>query len=162
MNKLIFIFMMLPFIGMAQPAENNFRLTKNEQIFLAAYDDTTKALAYLFMEKRRPLEKERKTSAIVFGLSAAALVTGAVMLENDLNNSPAGAYDGANYLGMILALGGTMGSVYGLVGYGVASISMNPYTVKKYHRLLDYYQSNQTLPEFYLKRIGHHLPKSRY
>jgi hypothetical protein len=149
-------------MGIAQPTENNVRLTKNERLFMAAYDDTTRALAYLFMEKRIPLEKTRKTYTIVLGVSAAALATGALMLENDLNNSPAATYDQANYLGLVLALGGTMGVVLGLGGYGGASLGMNPYTVKKYHRLLDYYQTNQTLPEFYLKGIGHHLPKSRY
>lgn len=129
------------------------KFTKTERIWFAAYDDTTKALATLFVSKRNQINRDQKTILIVCGVSAIALGVGALMLERDLNSSPTAYYNAANYLGLLLALGGALGVFSTAPAAGVGFIRLNPYTVKKYEKLIAMHKSGKPLPEFYVSKI---------
>lgn len=144
----------LAHVADAQEDKPVVKLTKTEKIWGAAYDDTTKALASLFIKKRNIHTKSQKTMYVVLGASTAAMIGGGLMLESDLNSSPTASYDQANYAGFILMLAGTTGVLASSVTLASSYIGLNPYTLKKYDRLIDLHKANNTLPEFYLKRMG--------
>ncbi|MBX2946267.1 MAG: hypothetical protein KF725_10570 [Cyclobacteriaceae bacterium] len=136
------------------------KLTKGERMWLAAYDDTTKALAWLFINKRNVHTKNQKPLYLVLGASTAAMIGGGLMLERDLNSSPTATYDQANYAGLTLMFVGTAGVLASGTALGISYIALNPYTVKKYDRLLALHKANKPLPEFYVKRMTPYLSRT--
>ncbi len=161
MFRLIFLLIVLPLLAPAQQPEKPVRLNKTEQIMLAAYDDTTRALTILFAEKRNRVQKSRKNSAIIGGISAASFVAGGLMVQSDLNSSSTASYNPENYVGMIFLLGGTVGVVYAVASFGISSLELNPYTIKKFNKLLALYKENKSLPDYYRKRINRYLPGNK-
>lgn len=155
--KIIFLTMLagtLVHVADAQEEKPEVKLTKTEKIWISAYDDTTKALAWLFIKKRNIYTKNQKTMYFVLGASTATIIGGGLWLENDLNSSPTASYDQTNYAGLLLMLAGTAGVLGSSVSLGASYIGLNPYTLKKYNRLIDLHKANKTLPQFYLKRMG--------
>lgn len=140
-------------VAAAQVEKPEMNLTKTEKIWVAAYDDTTKALAWLFIKKRNNYTKNQKTMYFVLGASTAAMIGGGLWLENDLNSSPTASFNQTNYAGLLLMLAGTAGVLGSSVSLASSYIGLNPYTLKKYNRLIDLQKANKTLPEFYLKRM---------
>jgi hypothetical protein len=59
---------------------------------------------------------------------------------------------------MIFLLGGTVGVVYSVASFGISSLELNPYTIKKFNKLLALYKENKSLPDYYRKRINRYLP----
>ncbi|MCK6618283.1 MAG: hypothetical protein L6Q51_11635 [Cyclobacteriaceae bacterium] len=145
---------------------DTLRLKKYERIYLAAYDDTTRALAALFLAKRHQIiglhsssEIERyiglnmKTNWIVFGVSSAVLVTGLVMAGNNAP-PPEGHEEDYSFL---IPLLGAMGMISSGINLGAQYIMLTPYTVKKYFRLLAKYRADGQLPAYYAKRIKKYM-----
>lgn len=67
------------------------KLTTHEKIWIAAYDDTTKALASLFLSKRNQIRKEQETGYYVLGASVVVLGTGIILSSRDTNSGTGGA-----------------------------------------------------------------------
>ncbi|QOI97541.1 MAG: hypothetical protein HRU69_08575 [Flammeovirgaceae bacterium] len=145
-------------------SSGTIRLKKYERIYLAAYDDTTRALATLFLAKRQQIigphttsEIERyiglnmKTNWIVFGVSSVVLVTGLVMAGN------APPSEGQEDISFLIPLLGAMGMIASGINLGAQYILLTPYTVKKYFRLVEKYQAEGQLPPYYAKRIRKYL-----
>jgi len=130
---------------------------KIEKIRMAAYDDTTQALARLFVEKRTNHTRNQKTMYIVLGTSTAVMVGGGLLLASDLKSSSTASYDPTNYAGLGLMLAGTTGILISSTSLGISYFSLNPYTLKKYYRLIDMHKANKPLPKFYLKRMAPYI-----
>jgi hypothetical protein len=137
----------------AQHNDNpNLNLSKSDRIWLAAYDDTTKALAFLFIEKRNKINKEKNSIYIVAGVSAAVLVTGVLLSARSSTQTP----DGEN-MDFLIPLVGSIGLISSGIGVIGNSLALHPYTLKKYERLLEQYSDIKSLPPFYQKRIAKYL-----
>ncbi len=140
--------------GFAQSEKPKVKLTKSEKIWMTAYDDTTRALARLFIKKRDAQQKKQKTMYIALGVSSVALIGGGLLLTSDLNSSTS-SYSPTNYTGLGLMLAGSAGVIISSTSLGISFISLNPYTQKKYNKLIDMHKEKKPLPEFYLKRMVH-------
>jgi hypothetical protein len=142
----------------AQVKKPEAKLSKIEKIQMAAFDDTTRALTHLFVEKKRIRHiRNQKTMYIVLGGSTAVMVGGGLLLASDLNSSSTASYDPTNYAGLGLMLAGTTGVLISSASLGISYLSLNPYTLKKYYRLIDMHKANKPLPIFYLKRMAPYL-----
>ncbi len=160
------VLILLPASGSAQEENDKpVRLKKHERIYMAAYDDTTRALANLFLVKRHkiigpysPGEAERyllgfdmTTTWIVFGVSTAVLTTGLIMAENRDTGTSEENY---NFVIPFIGAAGMIGSGLTL---GVQYLLLTPYTVRKYFKLLEAYKDDGSLPRYYEKRIAKYL-----
>ena len=152
--------------GNAQDSSfHTVRLKKNERIYLAAYDDTTRALATLFLVKRHkiigppsPTDFERYTTGfnmeamwIAFGVSSAVLAAGIFMVNQHTDSNQE---DGL--IAVIPLIGGMCMLSTGIT-LAVQYILLTPYTVRKYFKLLDTYTSGGQLPRSYTKRMAKYL-----
>jgi hypothetical protein len=135
-----------------QEPDVNVKLTKTEKIWVAAYDDTTKALASLFLSKRNQYSKEKETGYVVLGASVAVLGTGLLLSSRNTDTSGS-AVDQDMDMSFVPLLLGFSGIMYSGITLGGHALTMHPYTLKKYNRLIDLHKANQPLPEFYLKRM---------
>lgn len=133
--------------------KSEVRLSKNDRIRLAAFDDTTKVLANLFIAERIKISKNNKTCLLVAGASVGAYFLGGLMLQKGLNR-PAGAYNIINYTGLYVMLVGAVGVASSVGALGINAISLSPYTVRKYNRLIAMHKSGKPLPEFYILKIA--------
>lgn len=154
----IVLFALIYSLAIAQTPQQNseLKLSKIDKIWLAAYDDTTKALAQLFIVKRNSFNREQKINYLVAGISAVTLVAGGVMLEQDLNE-PNATYQEENYVGFIFMFVGSSGIIYSSVASLINFLQLNPYTLKKYERVLALYKEGQPIPPFYQKRLSKFL-----
>lgn len=141
------------FLG-AQDRPSDVKLSKHDRIWLAADDDTTKALALLFIKKRNDLDKTLIKSSVVGITSLAAFAFGALMLENN-SHSP-GIADGHAF-GVIFVFGGATGVLCSGVTLILTALLKRAYTLKKYESLLAAYRAGMSLPRFYKKRIQRYL-----
>jgi hypothetical protein len=137
---------------LAQEASPEIKLSKSEQLWIAAYDDTTKALAFLFIEKRNKINKGKNSNYIVAGVSAAVLVAGALLSERSSTQTP--DEENMDFLFPLLGAIGLVSSGIGIIGN---SLALHPYTLKKYEHLLEQYRDTQSLPPFYQKRLVNYL-----
>ena len=144
-------------LGQSDSLKRGVKLSKIDQIWLAAYDDTTKALAELFTVKRTQMRKYRKTSFVVVGVSAATFAAGGLLLQR--LNDPAGTYNVVNYLGIPALILGVAGIFTSGVSLGIYSLWINPYTIKKYKKLIEMHKSGKPLPEFYFNKIIPYLKR---
>jgi hypothetical protein len=131
----------------------DIRLKKSEKMWFTAYDDTTKAIALLFIQKRNRFAHHQQKWYIAFGVSGVAMVAGGLIMESDLNSSPNASYEPTNYGGLILMLTGATTMLVSGVALTGSWIALNPYTLKKFNRLLQLYKEGKPLPNFYAKRI---------
>lgn len=141
----------------AQQQKRIPKLTKHERIWVAAYDDTTKALASLFLSKRNQYRKEQETGYYVLGASVVVLGTGLMLSSRDTNTGASSPEDqdmDMSFLPMLLGFSGMICSGLTLGGHAV---TMHPYTVKKYNRLLTQYKAGEPIPKFYTKRMARYL-----
>jgi len=145
--------------------EKSVRLKKHERIYLAAYDDTTRALATLFLVKRHritgpaaPNEAQRyllgfdmTATWIVFGVSTAVLTTGLIMVENSSTDSNEESF------GFLIPLVGGAVMIGSGLTLGIQYLLLTPYSVRKYFKLLEAYKENGKLPRYYEKRLAKYL-----
>ncbi len=134
------------------------KLSKNDRIWQAAYDDTTRALAYLFIYMRAEIMGKHKADLPVGGVSAVALTAGVLLMTHDSDVTGAAASydnaDGADLLGIILFMGGSAGVLYSGIGQLINALELSPYTLKRYYKVLDLYNRGKPVPEFYRKRLA--------
>lgn len=154
----IVLFALIYSLAIAQTPQQNpeLKLSKIDKIWLAAYDDTTKALAQLFIAKRNSFNREQKINYLVAGISAATLVAGGLMLKEDLSE-PNATYNPVSYTGFIFMFVGSSGIIYSSVASLINFLQLNPYTLKKYERVLARYKEGQPIPPFYQKRLSKFL-----
>lgn len=153
--QVVFILIIsLPLIAQDQIKQ---KLTKNDRILQAAYDDSTRALAQLFLVKRKSCREMLKVSNTTSGIGIVVAAGGIVILENDMNQGPGGPFNPVNYRGFgLMAMGVTVALSSGIVT-GVALVKKNPYTVKKYRILVDWHKAGKPWPDFYMKRVAPYL-----
>jgi hypothetical protein len=144
---------LVPALAQAPATEGTKRLSKEEKILAAVYDDSTRALANLFVSKRSGLTKDRKTGLVIAGASAATFLAGGLLLSNDLNGTEGDNYNPANYAGLGLMLVGAGGVLASGTYAGVKSIQLNPYTYRKYQKVLRLYQDGKPIPAFYRNQM---------
>lgn len=132
------------------------KLTKNDRILLTVYDDTTRAIAALFITKRNNIKKGLKTTAIVGGVSASLFLIGGLVFEQNIN-TPAGSYNPSNYAGLGIMFFGAAGVLASAASLPVQFLLLNPYTMKKHHKLMKIYRSGRPLPEFYKRNLSAYL-----
>jgi len=138
----------------AQHTDNpELKLSKSDRMWLAAYDDTTKALALLFIARRNKANKQNEINYIVAGVSSAVLLTGVLLSERNPNQTP----DGVS-MDFLFPLLGSVGLLSAGIGFIGNAVELHPYTIKKYHRLLEQHTDSKPLPPFYQKRITKYLP----
>lgn len=161
MKKRILTLLMAGIIGVLKAGEDTvkIRLTKADRIRLAAYDDTTRALAALFTAKRKVFGRQMRGCAVAGGVSVLMFVAGGLMLQDDMNNGPGGGMNPANYIGMSMAALGFAGAAAAAVMTGVTALQKNPYTVRKYEKLIALHKAGKPLPEYYAMRIRAYLLK---
>jgi hypothetical protein len=75
----------------AQAENSKSKLSKNEKIWVAAYDDTTKALAALFLRKRNQDRKEQNAAYYVLGASVALIGAGLILASRDMDAAQGGS-----------------------------------------------------------------------
>jgi hypothetical protein len=163
----IFALLLLPlsFSFSQTVSSGTVRLKKHERIYLAAYDDTTRALATLFLTKRHWITGSHTSSDpefyfgldmgknwLLFGVSSAIFVTGLVLASND-----APAPEESDDVSYLIPMIGAMGMMVSGITLGVQYIMLTPYTVKKYFRLLEKYRAEGQLPPYYARRIRKYL-----
>lgn len=143
-------------IAFAQSDLDQTKLTKNDRILLTVYDDTTRAIAALFITKRNNIKKGLKTTAIVGGVSASLFLIGGLVFEQNIN-TPTGTYNTSNYAGLVIMFFGAAGVIGSAAALPVQFLRLNPYTMKKHDKLLKIYRSGRPLPEFYKKKLSTYL-----
>lgn len=137
---------------LAQSSNPQPELSKTDKIFIAAYDDTTSALAELFVAKRYAHNNKQKVNYWIAGVSAATFVAGGLMLQNDLND-PYATYNPKNYAGLILMFVSSGGFIYSTISSLFNFLRFNPYTLRKYEQLLALYREGKPIPRFYQKKL---------
>jgi hypothetical protein len=88
---------------------------------------------------------------IVFGVSAAVLTTGLIMIENNPTDS-----DEENY-NFVIPFIGAIGMIGSGITLGGQYLLLTPYTVRKYFKLLEAYKEEGQLPRYYEKRLAKYL-----
>lgn len=95
----------------AQPLTDTIVLRASDRILQAAYDDTTRALAFLFLVKRQDIRKNRHLSYIALG-SSAVLFSVAHFINERSENQPAWVKEG-NSMGVTMMVVAGIGALYG-------------------------------------------------
>jgi hypothetical protein len=126
----------------AQSGNTEIKLSKSDKIWIAAYDDTTRALALLFIAKRNAFNRAQTINYISGSVAAAMLATTAtIMSGNDF---------------ILISIGASVlitSAASALVNF----LFFSPYTIKKYERLLAHYRQHHTIPPFYQKKLIRYL-----
>jgi hypothetical protein len=126
----------------AQSGNTEIKLSKSDKIWIAAYDDTTRALALLFIAKRNAFNRAQTINYISGSVAAAMLVTTAtIMSGNDF---------------ILISIGASVlitSAASALVNF----LFFSPYTIKKYEHLLAHYRQHHTIPPFYQKKLIRYL-----
>lgn len=126
----------------AQSGNTEIKLSKSDKIWIAAYDDTTRALALLFIAKRNAFNRAQTINYISGSVAAAMLVTTAtIMSGNDF---------------ILISIGASVlitSAASALLNF----LFFSPYTIKKYEHLLAHYRQHHTIPPFYQKKLIRYL-----
>jgi len=126
------------------------KISKNDYMLLLAYDDTTKAIAELFVAKRKKINRSLRAGCIATGISVAMYYTGGLMMMAGENVNP------VFYIGFPIMFLGGFGTIGSIIVTGINLLRLSPYTFRKYIRLLEMHRSGIPLPEFYAERIYGH------
>lgn len=155
----IFRVVILFFIALPVIAQDEIkpRLRKNERILLAAYDDTTRALARLFIDKREACRRRLYTTGVIGGVAAFTAASAELILENYSAQGPGGQVDPEYSLVLGIMVVGVVCIISSGIVTGLTLILKNPYTIKKYLILIDWYRAGRPWPDFYQKRVVPYL-----
>jgi hypothetical protein len=126
------------------------KLTKNERILALAHNDTTRLLAQLFIAKRNRHAHRAKEFLNALVITTSVSVVGGFMLASD-------ELGGASALGVVPLLAGSITTVFFVGGLGVLAIINNPFTLKKFNKLINLLRQGQPLPEFYKAQLQGHF-----
>jgi len=139
-----------------QAREKKVKPTKHDKMLTVVFNDTTLALANLFIDKRTSIKNSQKKSNWIFIGSAAAFLAGGAMASEDLNSS-AGSYNAASYVGIGVMFVGVFGMAGSATFSGVQQLRLNPYTYKKFNRLIEMQKQGTRLPVFYEDKLRLYL-----
>jgi hypothetical protein len=137
----------------AQPLTDTIVLRASDRILQAAYDDTTRALAFLFLVKRQDIRKNRHLSYIALG-SSAVLFSVAHFINERSENQPAWVKEG-NSMGVTMMVVAGIGALYGgVLNLAWTEIRASSYREKKFYELVEMHRAGEPLPRFYARRIA--------
>jgi len=128
------------------------RYAKTEQIRLLAFNDTTRALADLFTQKRMNISSRQRELAMVVAVSGVSTLVGHGLLFWVPDPGIT-----AILSGIVLSVGGIVVTVGAGAIMLIAVLEKNPYTLRKYQRLVNMQKRGQPLPEFYAIRIAKYM-----
>lgn len=120
--------------------EPHAKLSPDEEFWNQTFDDSTRALARLFIIKRTKF-KPKVNKAIINGGASLVIITGGVLLLA----SP-------SIIGPVGALMYVSGLVYFItegVLFAVRYSRFHPYTKRKFDRLIERYKNGESFPPFY-------------
>lgn len=128
----------------AQTFDRN-RVKREDRIILhQSFDDSTRALAGLFIAKRglntRPIDQALIKASVSAGLG----LLGIPLLDED---------GMASTIGVVTVLGGLMFTTYFLAEAGYYSYRNRHFTLRKYRLLIRKYKEGEPLPEFYTSQL---------
>lgn len=139
--KIVILLSCLLFIGESLLAqEPHAKLSPDEEFWNQTFDDSTRALARLFIIKRTKF-KPKVNKAIINGGASLVIITGGVLLLA----SP-------SIIGPVGALMYVSGLVYFItegVLFAVRYSRFHPYTKRKFDRLIERYKNGESFPPFY-------------
>lgn len=149
--SIITVLCLLSFALMAQDKQVR-RLSKQEKIYQSAYDDTTRMLAELFVQKRSVIKRTQRN--VLVGVAASAVVYGAgAMMALNNADSQTSSYEPEFYGGIGLMFVGAGGAIVFSTLSGMHAIRLSPYTLRKYYRVIDLYKTGKPIPEYYRSRL---------
>lgn len=139
-------------VVIAQPPSDTIVLRASDRMLQAAYDDTTRALAFLFIVKRQDIRKNRHLSYVTLGTSAL-LFSGAHLINEQMEDQPVWEKEGRSMLIILMIVAGT-GALYGgLLNLAWTEIRASSYREKKFYQLVEMHRVGEPLPRFYARRI---------
>lgn len=133
--------------------KRRIQLEQIEQSISYPQDDTIAAITRLFAQHRDRYSRNIRAAGIVGGISVLSYLGGGMIFKDEMSNGPGGPMNPANYDGLGMMFIGVVGAGTSTVMAGVALLKKNPYTKKKYQKLIEWHKSGKPLPDFYLKRI---------
>ena len=120
--------------------------SKEALIQQLAFDDSTRALAHLFIQKRMQLKKNLRLSYIVLAASGAIYVGGTLLFLE------AAAEPLTGFVLIPLSIGAS-GILLGTGMVIINHIRFSRYSRKKYEKIIDNYKTGKPLPGFYKEKI---------
>lgn len=137
---MLFLFLFLFQDGYAQDFNPTARTLSFEEILWhKAYDDTTQALARVFIIKRSELKpKINKSLAIVY-TSIALTGAGALLFGEPV--------------GLVIFTGGLLYFTVYSIASGINIHRLHPYSKKKFEKLIAQYKNRESLPEYYKQSV---------
>lgn len=127
------------------------KLAKNDKIMQLAYNDTTKALALLFIERRTSAKANSNDALVGAAISTGVVIVGgAIMLSN--TDSPEIIVSG-----LVPVFVGIGGVIYFAGAYGISKIKKNAYTLRKFERLVKMSKEGKPIPVYYLERAQNYF-----
>lgn len=137
----------------AQPLTDTIVLRASDRILQAAYDDTTRALAFLFLVKRQDIRKNRHLSYVALG-SSVVLFSAAHLVNEQMELQPDWEKEGRSMAVTMMVVAG-IGALYGgVLNLAWTEIRASSYREKKFYQLIELHRGGEPLPRFYARRIA--------
>lgn len=132
-------------------SQKRAKLSKDERILQMAYNDTTKALAALFIEMRTVTRLQSNRALIGAGISSGVVLVGSAIM---LSNPDSGVIIASGLIPVFVGIGG----VFWFSGAWVISkLRKNPYTIRKFERLIALSMEGKAMPPYYSYRVQRYL-----
>lgn len=132
-------------------SQKRAKLSKDERILQMAYNDTTKALAALFIEMRNVTRLQSNRALIGAGISSGVVLVGAAIM---LSNPDSGVIIASGLIPVFVGIGG----VFWFSGaWLISKLVKNPYTLRKFEKLIDISIEGKAIPSYYLVRVKKYL-----
>jgi hypothetical protein len=141
----VFFFLILTAAD-AQRSRREMKRTKSERIWEVVTDDTTRALAALFTSKRREISGLQIDMLFLGGVGLLVYSGGYGMLLASRD------WRAASF-GLLVMVVGAASFITGVALYISYALEKNPYTIRKYERLIEMHKRGRPLPEFYTLRL---------
>jgi hypothetical protein len=134
-------------LGLSQGHVSKSKLSKEEKFLHLVYNDTTQALANLFILKRHHYRSKDKTALIGMGISTGVFLLGGAMLASESDSE---IVTGA---GLLPLFAGAAGGVVFISYFGLVQLAKSPYSFKKFVKVVALLKEGKPLPEFYAQRL---------
>jgi len=149
MRFLAILFLAVVQVSYAQSDNlRNQRQSFDEILWSKTYDDTTRALARVFIIKNNELKPKLNRYATIAGVSVGVVVVGGLLY---------GASGMAGPVGLVFVVGGLIyTTIYGIAS-GIQLHRLHPYTKRKFDKLLKQYKDGDSLPSSYQQELVKYL-----
>ncbi|MBL7857142.1 MAG: hypothetical protein JNM57_05580 [Cyclobacteriaceae bacterium] len=122
------------------------KISKEVRIQQLAFDDSTRALAHVFVTKRTQLKKNLRLSYIVL-VASGTLYVGGTLLFLEVAPEPLTGF-------VIVPLFiGASGIILGTGMVVINHIRFARYSLKKFEKIIADYKAGKPLPDFYTRKI---------